>query len=88
MPRVIKPKKLPRDINQRAHQVAKLLTGELTESPEPKRSLVSAYLAEIGRTGGLVGGKARAKKLSSTERKRIAKKAAMVKWAARPAEEE
>jgi hypothetical protein len=36
--------------------------------------------SEIGRTAGLVGGHARAKKLTPTERKEIAKKAAAARW--------
>jgi hypothetical protein len=48
--------------------------------PEPERSVVSAYLAEIGRKGGLKGGKARAAKLSARARKKIAAKAARSRW--------
>jgi len=80
---VIRPKKLPRDTNQRAQQVAKLLTGEVEAEKEPERSQVSAYLAEIGRTGGLKGGKARAKMLSAKKRKLIASKAAKTRWSKR-----
>jgi len=80
---MIKPRKLPADTNQRAHQVAKLLIGELTEEPEPQRSAVSAYLAEIGRKGGLKGGKARAANMSARKRKEIALKAARSRWKAR-----
>jgi len=47
---------------------------------EPKRSSISEYLAEIGRKGGLKGGKARAKSLSAKKRKEIAKKAAISRW--------
>lgn len=36
---------------------------------------------ELGRLGGLKGGKARAEKLSSEERSAIAKKAAEARWA-------
>jgi hypothetical protein len=35
---------------------------------------------ELGRRGGLKGGKARAKKLSPAKRKSIAKKAAAARW--------
>ena len=35
----------------------------------------------LGRLGGLKGGKARAKKLTSERRKEIAKKAATARWA-------
>jgi hypothetical protein len=77
---VIRPKKLPRDANQRAQQVAKLLTGEVEEVKEPERSQVSAYLAEIGRKGGHKGGKARAKNLSAKKRSAIAAKASKARW--------
>jgi hypothetical protein len=77
---MIKPKKLPSDVNQRAQHIAKLLTGELMEEPEPERSAVSAYLAEIGRKGGNKGGVARRDKLSAKRRMEIAKRAASVRW--------
>ena len=38
----------------------------------------------LGRLGGLKGGKARAEKLSASARKRIASKAAKVRWAKKP----
>jgi hypothetical protein len=74
---MIRPKKLPRDANQRAHQIAQLLTGEISL---PERSEVSTYLSEIGRKGGLKGGKARAAKLSKARRKAIAQKASDKRW--------
>jgi hypothetical protein len=77
---MIKPRKLPKDANQRAQHIAKLLTGELIEGPEPERSVVSAYLAEIGRKGGLKGGKARAETLSNRKRRAIARTAAEARW--------
>lgn len=45
---MIRPKKLPRDSNERAHTVASLLIGEAELRVEPERSAGSAYLAEIG----------------------------------------
>lgn len=82
---MIRPRKLPLDTNQRAQQVAKLLTGEIQpEAPEPERSPVSQYLAEIGRAGGLKGGMARAQALSARKRSAIAKKAAKERWKAKP----
>ena len=78
---MIRPKKLPRDTNLRAHEVARLLTGESALPPETERSPVSEYLADIGRKGGLKGGKARAKMLSVKKRKQIAVKAAKARWA-------
>jgi len=81
---IVPKKKLPRDTNQRAHQIAKLLTGEAEpEAREPERSAVSEYLAEIGRKGGLKGGKMRAKRLNSQQRKKIARNAAEKRWSTR-----
>jgi hypothetical protein len=68
-------KKLPKDPNQLAYEVMRLSTEEPKE-----RSSISEYLSEIGRRGGLKGGPARAKKLSSKKRKEIARKAAQKRW--------
>lgn len=68
---------LPTDVNQRAAEIVRLSTqdGDVVE-----HSPISTYLSQIGRKGGLKGGKARAKKLSSAKRKAIAKKAAKARW--------
>jgi hypothetical protein len=39
---------------------------------------------ELGRRGGLKGGKARAEKLSPSKRAQIARKAAQARWKAKP----
>jgi hypothetical protein len=52
----------------------------LSMKPVPKLSPKYA-----GRLGGLIGGKARAEKLTSEERKAIAKKAAEARWSKRKA---
>lgn len=64
-----KPKR-PADANQRAKMIVDLATGEVEEAAEEKQ----------GTAGGLVGGKARAAKLSAVERSEIAKKAAAARW--------
>jgi len=53
-----------------------------TEEPEKPAevSAISAYLSQIGRKGGLKGGRARAKRLSPQRRTEIAKKAALTRW--------
>lgn len=71
-------KKLPKDPNRLAYQIVKLSTEEL--EPQKGRSEISKYLSEIGRKGGLKGGPARAKKLTSKKRKEIARKAAIARW--------
>jgi hypothetical protein len=45
-----------------------------------ERSAISKYLAEIGRKGGLKGGKARAQKLSKKRRIQIAQQIAQARW--------
>jgi len=65
-------KPLPKDPNQLAAEIVRLSTEE--------KPLISAYLAEIGRKGGLKGGVARAQKLSPAKRKAIARKAALKRW--------
>lgn len=81
-------KKLPRDANQLAHEIVRLSTEEPEEKTktleekeqEPEKSEISKYLAEIGRRGGLIGGKARNDKLTPERRKEISQKAAKARW--------
>jgi hypothetical protein len=66
-------KPLPKDPNQLAAEIVAISTEEPTES-------IKEYLSRIGKRGGLKGGKARAKKLSTERRKEIARKAAQKRW--------
>lgn len=74
-------KKLPRDINQLAAADVPVATSEepdgITMPKEPKKN---AAAVELGRLGGLKGGKARALKLNAAQRKEIAAKAARARW--------
>ena len=58
------------------------LVAESTEQEAalPTKSQISAFMAELGRKGGKIGGKRRLETMSSQERKRIAKKAADARW--------
>jgi hypothetical protein len=67
----------PRDPNQLAKLIVDMATGEAPRDPAPKPDTPAI---EARRKGGRKGGKARAKKLSATKRRRIAKKAARVRW--------
>lgn len=80
-----KPKR-PRDFNSLAHQVVAELTGTASPetSQEPEEDSIRKAAAELGRRGGLKGGKARAESLSPEKRKEIAKKAAAARWHGRP----
>jgi hypothetical protein len=70
-------KALPKDSNQLAAEIVRVSTEE--SLPQDTLSL-SEYFSKIGRTGGLKGGKARAKILSSKKRKQIASSAAKARW--------
>ncbi len=74
-----KPKR-PRDINALAAQIVAEATGEVGETPDPDAGKNPAAV-ELGRLGGLKGGKARAAKLTPEQRREIAKKAAAARWA-------
>lgn len=70
---------LPKDPNKLAHEIVRLSTEEPEEQPT-EQSAISKYLSEIGRKGGLKGGKVRAETLSAKRRKEIAKNAAETRW--------
>ena len=71
-----KVKKLPADINKRAKSIVEIATGEAEDKPDGKNQAA----VELGRLGGLKGGKARADKLTPEKRSEIAKKAAAKRW--------
>jgi hypothetical protein len=73
-----------RDGGQLAKSIVDLATGNpIVEEPQPVKDK-DPLAVELGRRGGLKGGKARAEKLSDERRKEIAKKAAEVRWSNRP----
>jgi hypothetical protein len=73
-----KKAKLPADTNKRAKSIVDLVTGE--NNTDQKIDPIKAAAAALGRKGGLKGGKARAKALTSKQRSEIAKKAAAKRW--------
>jgi len=72
-----KPKR-PRDQNQLAKLIVDIATGE-TEDKTPDQGKNPAAV-ELGRRGGLKGGRARAAKLTPEERAEIASLAAKARW--------
>lgn len=68
-------KKRPTDTNQLAKSVVDIATSE--DIADKKKN---TKMADLGRKGGMKGGKARANKLTSAQRKAIAKKAAETRW--------
>ena len=65
-------------------QLAKLIgdiaTGQVEDRVEDRRNPAAV---ELGRRGGLKGGKARAAKLGAKKRAQIARKAAAARWSKR-----
>lgn len=75
--RTRKPKS--RDANRRAWEVVQIATGEAP--PErPKDDGKNPAAVELGRLGGLKGGKARAKSMTKKQRSEAARKAAQARW--------
>jgi hypothetical protein len=74
-------RKRPTDISQLAYQIVQEATQEAKEEPTqtPTKEKNPAAVA-LGRLGGLKGGPARAKKLSSKKRREIAQGAAKARW--------
>ena len=70
--------KMPRDPNQLAKMVVDLATGQ--RSPEPQKVKDPAAIAR-GHKGGLIGGHARAAKMTAAERSASASLAAKARWA-------
>lgn len=65
---------VPQDPNRLAAWIVRQTTQAVKEGKDP-------LAVELGRRGGLKGGKARAQKLSPGKRRKIARKAARVRWA-------
>jgi hypothetical protein len=61
------------DINELATSIVEQATSESTDEKNP-------HAVELGRLGGLKGGKARAEKLTPEQRSEIATKAAQARW--------
>ena len=72
--------KRPRDLNQWAKLMADLATGQVQE-PASTPSTKDPLAVELGRRGGLKGGKARAAKMTKKQRIVSARKAAKSRWA-------
>ena len=81
MPKRIRKPKL--DTVQNARRVVMASIGDTGEAETPTsqpRSVISQVMAEMGRRGGLIGGKRRLETLSDRRRSQIAKQAAQARW--------
>jgi hypothetical protein len=84
---VTKAPKRPRDLNQWAKRMVDIATGEATDrQPTPEEQGKDPAAVALGRKGGLKGGKARADALTPEQRREVAQKAAVSRWASRAKE--
>jgi len=67
------------DVNVIAHRILREATGE-AEPTRPEEPTKNPAAVALGQLGGLKGGKAQAKSLSTKKRSAIAKKAAKARW--------
>ncbi len=74
-----KKSKTPIDLNKLAAFIVDQATSEVKPQDEEKPQKNQAAV-ELGRLGGLKGGKARSEKLTPEQRKEIARKAAEARW--------
>ena len=69
----------PTDLNKRATAIVAQSVDPEDEGDDPYEGK-NPHAVELGRLGGLKGGKARAAKLTPEERSEIARKAAKARW--------
>ena len=74
-------RKRPRDVNELAASIVDEATSD-EAGPDPDEGKNPAAV-ELGRRGGLKGGKARAAKMTAEERRESARKAAQARWGQR-----
>jgi hypothetical protein len=72
-------RKRPRDLNQLAASIVDDATSDEPRT-KPQGRPKNAAAVELGRMGGLKGGKARAESMTAERRSEIAKKAAAARW--------
>lgn len=72
--------KRPKDFSQAAKLVVDIATGQVEDRQLTPDSGRGSIAAELGRRGGLKGGRARAEALDKKERTEIARRAAAARW--------
>ncbi len=70
----------PRDPNALAYQIMLESTGQAPKTETPQAKPKNPAAVELGRLGGLKGGRARAAKLTPRKRSQIAARAAKARW--------
>lgn len=77
-------KKRPADLNRLAASIVADATADEDEQEQDPYEGKNPAAVELGRQGGLKGGKARAEKLTPEQRSEIARKAARARWERKP----
>ena len=75
-------KRPPKDANELAKYILDVTTGDAEKIEPPKKN---PHAQALGRVGGLASAKTRNKRISPTKRKKIARKAAKMRWESRKA---
>lgn len=75
-------KKRPRDPLQLGKLIVDIATGQVEDREDDGKDPAAV---ELGRRGGLKGGKARVAKMTPEERAAAARKAAAARWKSKPA---
>jgi hypothetical protein len=70
-------KRPPKDANELASYILRVTTGEVEKIEPPKKNPHAQALSKLGASKG---GKERAKRLSASKRKAIAKAGAKARW--------
>jgi hypothetical protein len=70
----------PRDPNQLAKLIVDIATGEVEDTPSDTDEGKNPAAVELGRKGGLKGGKARTANMTPEERSEAARRAAGARW--------
>ena len=78
-----KGKQGPEDFAQNAFRVFQQAIGEEPKEEAPEEPAKNPAAVELGRLGGLKGGKARADKLTKEQRSEVARNAVKARWAKR-----
>jgi len=80
----LQPRKRPRDPIMLGKRIGDIATGQVQDvaqnRPTPTLDEIRRVMSALGKIGGPIGGKARAKKLSKKRKSEIAKKAALARW--------
>jgi hypothetical protein len=79
MPNRSRKPKARLDLAQLAKRIVDEATGQAERTPAPSEGK-DPLAVELGRRGGLKGGKARAAKMTKKQRSESAKKAARARW--------